>query len=122
MSHGRDIHALVKALDGDDDSAEPIKPAKGFCPVALHGRVERHRSVPGLGESGRHITELCLIVAVDDPSLPGLVRLVHDIDGEINLGRGPLDNPRPREEESLNARVSARFAAELDPQLGNSVR
>ena len=60
MSYGWDIHSLVEALDGDDnDPAEPIEPAQRLRPITLHRRVERHRSVIGLGKSGRHINELC---------------------------------------------------------------
>ena len=63
-----------------------------------------------------------MVVTVDDPALTAFVDLVHDFDGKVNLGCGPLDDVRPREEEPLDLGAMARAVAGLGVQLCNLAR
>ena len=54
---------------------------------------------------------------------PRSVDLIHDLDGEIDLGRGLLDDMFARAKRSFSILcVTSRVVAELGSKLGNSAR
>ena len=117
MSHGWDIYTFVKALDGNDDPSESIEPASAFLPdLPPWPSGTASRCDLRFSESDAVTSLSCaLVVTVDDPALPSLRKTrTHDFYGQVNFGRGLLDDVSPvRRRASINPGVTSRTSSPI---------
>ena len=85
MGDARNIDTLVKTFDCCEDAASLREPPQGFDAITHHIRVVWDGSEPASVKRHCHGPKLVSIIAVDEPTLAGLVVLLQHFHGKPNL-------------------------------------